>query len=102
MNTVNHESIALQTGIRYFARHCFSIPKPIVNAYFFHYKKIHWGGEYLQQVLDECSTICRHGISFTPILHNSVTPIDPEAQYALSFRAAKEGAVKPYVLIRKI
>ena len=95
--------IALITGIRYFARNSFSIPAPIVCAYFSHYKKVHWGGSYLSQVLQEnpC-VIIRHGITFHVILHESVTPIDPGAQYALSFRATIDNVVKPYVLIRKI
>ena len=97
----NPESIALITGIRYFARNCFSIPAPIVAAYFSHYKKVHWSGEYLQQQLSQGTVICRHGIFFTPILHESATLIDTDSQYVLSFRASSHNEVKPYVLVRK-
>lgn len=96
------EFLIMRSGINLFTTKAFSIPYPVSAKYFSYYKLLYWTGQHLLESI-EAGIICRDGIAFRVQFHGITRGqilSDPDAQYAISFRApTSEWEIDPVVLI---
>ena len=83
--------------------HAQSIPKPAAYKYLQYYKLLYWSGHHTLESI-EAGMIVRDNTAFIVRYHNGLTRgkilAKPDAQYRISFRAAKDFlCIDPIVLI---
>lgn len=99
----NVDRMILRNGIKFYLHHSFSIPYPVACQYLQYYKLLYWSGTHTLESI-EAGMICRDDIAFIVRYHKDLTRgkilRNPDAQYAISFRAALDQYnLDPVVLI---
>ena len=97
------DKTVIRNGVKFYMHHAQSIPKPAAYKYLQYYKLLYWSGHHTLESI-EAGMIVRDNTAFIVRYHNGLTRgkilAKPDAQYRISFRAAKDFlCIDPIVLI---